>query len=720
MAQPEQARLTRAVMAATEHAQLHHRTDSNLHLAAISSSSCWGDSAWQIDREEGVAEHDKRFNWAITLTDDSSLTDPQHAVTLDWAKRLVWSLFVAPNNGLSKLRSFSNITRGLRQLLVWMIANDCPTPEDLTRVAVETYVEELVEEYENDDGVIDVTPGHLKSFLQALTFLWEQRDELAVAGIHKMPEHPFAGRTPFEVAKDYAMKPMGWWRPLPDEVAIPVINRATWFLGLPAEDVIRLVELLIAETQTTGVISLRTREPLSLQHRMRKVMERFEFSRDPETGLPWHPSLYAAEFSTQCGLARARLLLTDVAAACSIILYSTTGMRTSELTSLRAGVTSKTGMPVCTTSRTSATGLNEVFMLHAELGKTVPTPVASEWILAMRPIGSSRLPLPLHAILVLNRLYAPIRAATGATQLFAPNLSGKSGFRLGKFSSATPETKRIVFSGRLRAFIFRWVDLSGLPNESENKFEDNDLVRYRESKGRCVFPHSFRKAYANFALAVDSRLLPAVQMQFKHLSSAMTEAGYWGSKRLQIEPIHSMQQQQTALMMFEAATGTSLLAGRMGERIEQHIGELKAMTAKLTRSEAWKETVKYADGFDLRLWFAPHGKCIPLSQREMRCHVLAGTAPDRSLQPNYAWREPSTCIGCANFVLDKRHKGFWLKRFVEYSAAQTVTLLDINSGAIRVLKERAAQAKILLKKLGMTEEELANALEGATLDAKTK
>ena len=389
-------------------------------------------------------------------------------------------------------------------------------------------------------------------------------------------------------------------------------------------------------------------------------------------------------------------------------------MRTSEIASLTAGFDEATGLPTCVRVRESVTGLNEVFLLRSLLIKTEPAPIEAEWLLAMRPLGSTDVPLPVHALILLNRLYAPIRAVTGAQQLFAPNLSGRSGFIGRPVKDESHETRRLVFSGRIRAFLKRWVDLSGLPNESAHKLEDNDLVRYRESQGACVFPHSFRKAYANFALATDTRLLPAVQMQFKHMSSAMTEAGYWGSKRTQIEPINSMQQQQTALMIFEAATGQGLLAGRMGEQIEEHIGDLRTTIEGLGRSSAWHETVRFVEKFDLRLWFAPHGKCMPLAQREMRCHELAGTTPNGSLQPNYEWREPSTCIGCTNFVLDQRHKAFWLNRFVEYSSAVTAHSSDGSArGALRVMSERAVQAKILLRKLGMSEQNLRDALDRA-------
>ena len=253
----------------------------------------------------------------------------------------------------------------------------------------------------------------------------------------------------------------------------------------------------------------------------------------------------------------------------------------------------------------------------------------------------------------------------------------------------------------IKDWVAAWVDLSGLPNESAHRVAENDLIAWRESKGRIIQTHQFRKMWASFALAVDFRLLPVIQMHFHHLSLAMTEGGYIGNNVLQIDPLNSVRRQQTAMTLYEIALGTGTLAGRMGEQIEANIGELRSRLDGKSPAEAWYETVRFCDENDLRLWFAPHGGCLPLDATSMRCHELAGTASWLNKEPNYSTREPSVCTGCACFVLGVRHKSFWEQRYLQNWASYKKAEREGIQGEFRVIKERYLQAGKLLKKIGV-------------------
>jgi hypothetical protein len=207
--------------------------------------------------------------------------------------------------------------------------------------------------------------------------------------------------------------------------------------------------------------------------------------------------------------------------------------------------------------------------------------------------------------------------------------------------------------------------------------------------------------WAGFALHVDPRLLPVIQMHFHHLSQAMTEGGYIGNNRLQVAPLSTVRAQQTNLLMFEMATGKSLAAGRMGEQVSEHIVELRARIANLPRTAAWRETVRFVNDYDLRLWFSPHGKCLPLIPMAMRCHELAGTASWLNREPNYATRQPSVCAGCSCFILDSRHRSFWEMRYIDNWIAYRNSERLGMEGQFRVVRDRASQAAVLLTRIGV-------------------
>lgn len=707
---------TASIVAMTAIRPLHTLPARSLRKAAVSSQSIWPERVWFLDRELGVPKHERIIDFrTVEFADGSSLCDEGATEMLDWCKRFIWSLIASPSNGLSKLKSITTCFRGLKTLVEWMYNNGVKLPVELTAAATERFVAYVAESYTDDEGQIKITARALLTHINPVWLLWEQRIDMESAGYHILEAQLFGGKTSFEVATELCSTPLGWWQPLPDEVAVPLLNRVAWFFETAAVDIINLSEELTKCSIKCSIGNLT----LDQRHdRLRKVVENFVFSTDPATGQPWHSPLNDLPGnSLQKGVGRAISLIHELTGACIIILIAMTGMRISELSQLKAGMTRPLS-PSCVRKDISSTGLNEIFTIASNLIKGEDSPREEDWIIGMRPVGSIEVPLPVRALLVLNSLFAGIRKFTGSEALFVPLLSGKAGFSTVSLDEqAQKYLSKDTLRSRIEQFIFRWVDFSQLPDDAAVKIQDGELVKYRESRGTCIHSHQFRKTYANFTLAVDPRLLPAVQMQFKHISIAMTESGYWGSNRAQVEPVNSVQQQQAVLTVFAAATGQSLLSGRMGTKISDNLEELKLRILGLSTHEAWKETVAYCSEIDLRLWFAPHGKCLPLLPSQMRCHLVAGTRPGQSRQPNFATREPSLCAGCANFVLDSRHRQFWIDRYVENSVAYGKAQALKLAGAWRLPGDRADQARALLKLMGVTDATLDNARAAAWLTA---
>lgn len=398
-------------------------------------------------------------------------------------------------------------------------------------------------------------------------------------------------------------------------------------------------------------------------------------------------------------MVRVRELWEAVRDSAMIIIQATSGMRVSELLGILAGTDEITNLPRGVRLELSKTGQYEWFVIGSKLSKNEEgLPREVDWVLGMRPIGSNEMPLAVRGLQILNRLYEPWRERAQTDRLILTSLNGASlpvtSTRLGAMAGEK-------VNETMKRFISRWIDLSGLPDESRRKTEDNDLVRWRESEGTVFRTHMLRKAWAQFALACDSRLLPVIQMQFHHTSLAMTEGGYIGRNPLLLDELDSMATQKTNLAVFDIIVGKSRMAGRMGEQLEHALAKLRAEACELPTSDKWLQVVEWTERNDLKMFFTAHATCCPTRSSEMRCHDSANTPIWLRHSPNTTTREPSLCAGCACAIMDKSHEPFWSERYVECEVSvRQAMVAGAHSGQFREIRFRADQARSILKKFG--------------------
>ena len=696
----------------------HSLTEVELESFWVSSESRYPDSVWHIPNPTpGAGNSPSTVNWKMKLPNGTLLTDSQHRVRMNWARRLMGSLLFEPADGASPAPgSLSNIRYSIQLLLFWMVLKGYQWPRELNEIALASYLDDIQEEVlDDEDQEIFSSEAMIGKRLYAPILLWMQRHVLHKAGIEPIPCEPYQGRAHMEIARSISTKPNGWIRPLPDEVAIPTLNKAAWFIGVPGNDIIRLQSDCLLSRENVAIPhpqngKIRGLTVSARARRQRRTTTGFEFSVLEGETQSWHTAINNAinETAVYPPMQRLRELVLTLRDACVITIQATSGMRISEVSGLQAGIDQDTGLPSCVRTEDSISGLNDLFIVRTPLSKTEETPRDMDWLVGMRPKDSKELPLAVRALLMLNALYAPYREMAGSERLMF-NFNTTWGL------PATPNGLTAITSNALREgmknFLEEWVDLSQLPDESTHKIEDNDLLPWRESKGRMIKTHQLRKSWAAFTLAVDPRLMPAIQMQFHHISLAMTEGSYIGNNPIQVESLQAVSRQQRNLLIYETVMGKSLLAGHMGEQIEEHIGVLREQIKNLPTSDGWKETVHFCEENDLKIFFAPHGKCMPLSPVKMRCHESAGTTSWLNTEPNYSTREPSLCAGCNCFILDIRHKAFWedryLQNWISYKRAEQMGI----EGQFHVVKERAEQAGKLLRKIGIDTEQLDNKIK---------
>lgn len=701
--------------------KLHELTYGELCKLKATKYNSFEDDKWfEYNPTPGAGKSASTINWSMRLHDDSLLTDPQHTKRLNWAKVLVLVRLKVPASGVPPAPStLGTIQSSLRWFISWMVHHGYHEPSELTSEVCDHYLNDLpsfISEILDTEVFGEST---VKLALQPLYDLWSERVALARMGIRSISSQPFLGQGAATIAREMATKAMGWIKPIPDEVAIPLLNKTMWFLGKPAEDVIRLLEV-VRDPDVGSIVTVNngrggTRTQVAgkganaRRRRGSAFMANFRFSTLEGESEPWHRPL-DVETTGETGISsdaqiKLRKLFEAVRDACAITIQAMSGMRMSELLGIQAGFDDVTGLPKGVRIDESSTGLYEWFVIRTVLSKTeAGLPRDVDWVLGMRPKGMHELPPAIRALIILNRIYEPWRGNAKTERLI---LASKSGETL-----QTKENKLGAILGSklhaaMKRFIATWVDLSGLPDESLHKSEDNDLIQWRQSKGSIFRSHMLRKTWANYTLACDSRLLPAIQMQFHHVSLAMTEGGYIGKNPLLVESLSSVSRQKRNSLIFEMVTGRSAFAGRMGEQLEAATTILREATATLPTSEKWKHIVEWADANQLQMYFSPHATCCPTRTSEMRCHDTVRTPIWVRKEPNSATREPSLCAGCACAIMDRSHEPFWADRYISnWVSIKASEAAGVKFGDFRVIQFRASQAGGILRKFGADLEEL--------------
>jgi hypothetical protein len=668
-----------------------------------------------------------QVNWGMELSDGSRLTDTRHTLRLAWAKKLMVLITHAPANGVVPANgSMGGYQQGLKWLLSWMAMRGMQIPNELD---VEGYLEDLPRYIAERTDEDEITNAQVRRALFIIPKLWSERRLLTRWGVPTLNQDPFRDYSAHYYADVLATRALGWIPPMPDEVAIPIFNKVAWWLGQPAEDVIALLEYVedpLAGTEIEVAVGrnkkgIRNQTAgsgnLARQQRSNRLIADFAFCTLPGESQPWHAALnetYASEHQ-KGPHPRIRQLFEAVREACAMSIQGMSGMRISELLGIEAGFDAVSGLPRGVRIEVSASGLYDLFVIRTVLSKTEgDLPREMDWVLGMRPKGSMDEPLPVRALRLLNRLHEPWRRHATTTRLM---LAGPGGEVLAVKTTARGPMSGDKMRDAMKRFIARWVDLSGLPDESRHKIKDNDLVEWRESEGSILKTHMLRKSWAQFMFAVDPGLMPAIQLQFHHLSMAMTDSGYIGSNLSLLSDMDSVATQARNLMILESVLGRNPLAGRMGEELEQATQKLAEQVKGLPTSDAYKEVVKFCEHAQLPIFFSPHGACMPLNTHEMRCQDEAGTSLLLRKQPNSRTRQPSLCAGCGCFVLDARHADFWAARYLDNWLAYKRAERSGDVSGYKAIKERAEQAGKLLKKIGVKVVQMDRQIE-KTLEAE--
>ena len=292
----------------------------------VSSISRWQDRKWFLDNPTpGARASASTIEWDIFFEDDTRWLDVCHADLLEEFRKLAWSLFTDRRGGKAlKPGNALGLNIGLRELCQWMVRNCYAGMSELDSTASQRYLEDcqarldgttqedpledLLNQNEleaidmaeletiekalpNTEQALQVTEGWVRMRLVVWRHMWDQRTAMHAAGVGPLPQEPFSGRKVLRLAKEMATKSAQRIPPLPDEVAVAIMNAANDYMEMAAHDVLRMVEEMLALRGTYKAYRFVT-----------KRMRKWTFSTLSGSDQPWSPPL--AEVRSPTGVLR--------------------------------------------------------------------------------------------------------------------------------------------------------------------------------------------------------------------------------------------------------------------------------------------------------------------------------------------------------------------------------------------------------------------------------
>lgn len=681
----------------------------------VSSASMFNDPRWSMDAfGPSLPNGGLTLYWrpGFEVPDGEEPDEVDRAIDLD-LRRMVWVTLADPSIPTArKLTGASSLVAGCLSLRIFMRERGLASLADLTPAVIEIYVAWLevhcasdkqeTQSKDQTDSDFEADPAdeerelerlasRIQLRLQTISLIWKVRETLIGVRVPIPAADPLGGRSIREVAGSAVRRIDDRIPPVPDEVFVRMANACMSLIERHSDEILSLQRDWLAKVgpdlggQTSrkdAAIELRSVRLSSAGDTSLIYPRDLTEDLDDPTGSVWAP----------LGLRRLIVALRD---ACLFTIQSGAGLRTGELLSIAGGRRADAELPDCVVRRRTSDNLFDMFFVVSILDKGRTTPVLTEWLLGMAPVGSTSLPPAVRAVVVLEELSSPWRAFSddpfckeALTVAFAmggglPMEPGRV-FRLttGRYAHSTGNLVR------------RHVNLSDLPDRGA---DGKDLRPYLKDPGSCIRPAQYRKNFAKFVYRTDSRLITALKAHFKHMHLATTERSYVGA--LAADLIDGNDERHLLSgMAFRALLGDEpdfAYGGSLARTISRDVDRFD-LERKPTKDEL--EGFIEAGGL---LWPGEHGSCgCALAPTLSRCNRLAGTASFVNTTPNPKYRSPQTCIGCPLFLTDRSHLPYWRRRYLVNRRSWLQACRNGVAADFEVARQRAEMSMTMLRRLG--------------------
>ncbi|NYH24239.1 hypothetical protein [Paraburkholderia bryophila] len=608
----------------------------------------WGET-WTYESSTAGYNSGHTFYWDFVLNDGSYFSAPQWSVLYASVQACINSIFRKRDNGRGRRAgSVGQITAQMRQFVRWMTMFGYRDLSCLDEFAYEEYAQWIGLTKCRGQGDASITIQSAFCVLAFPAMLYYQNAALIDAGLPPVAGVPYGGESTYAMARQICDKEVGFYPAVPDEVYIPAMNKVVEWLDRQIPEIQATVDAYI--TPYGGCEATNN-------NRRRRVLNELVFSPDEDTGEPWFAGFaepiyvtrhFAHNASRRGQEAKLNIGHTtrDVLQAsrncCTIGIQGTVGMRVSEVCGLKVTAhDQETGLPDCVKVERSKSGLEELFFIVGTVFKDKTPPRPGRWLAGSRPLGSDYLPIPIKAVVALDRLFAPWREMAGSDSLIV-------GFRNRVGVALRGEDITPISAGAVREGQKEWVrTYVKVPPEFAN-WE--------------ITTHQWRKSFARFCIRVDSTLLPAISRHLQHISIAMTQRHYTGEDRELLWLIRDAAIELAAELLYAATHEGAKAAGGLMEEIPDIASEMSRhvdphdgkgcqafLRSTLERDNTWA-------------WGLPWGACL-FRPEFARCNLkgpsykIFATAPALDGLSAY-----SSCGQCKNQLVLPQHLPFWLAR----------------------------------------------------------
>lgn len=646
-------------------------------------------NVWSIPNPTpGQRETSSEANWQVMLRDGSCLTDARHSGLLAEFKAFMRSALEAPEEGIRMAPgSVGPSMSAIGELASFMVMNAMDSVRDLTSEVTWDFVQFIEDEYE--EGQKDVgrqralTYSSAYRVLAPLAQIYAQRRQMEAAGVASIPEPPLDGLSTNEVVVQYmGLDERGKLTPIPDDVAIPTLERAHRWVTLGAPDVIRL--------QGDVLACYRDLPYQQANAAARRVIQDFRFAIDPETGREWHPRINIGKRKMLDGrvvglslIQSFRRLVLDLYVACTICVQGGTGIRAHEFIGLASGQGPDDEFPKIISNRKSTDLLMDVFFVG---GITAKRSIAeTEWLLGMRPVGTYALPAPVVALQVLQTLLEPWR-------------------QLGQLDSLLVTFRAARGLPRSRGAIGKMLACTLTQMQKEFAIvaciEDGMEEQMAWQLGRTVRGHRWRPTFAHFIFRTSPRLLIPLRDHFKHLSDVITEQGYIGNDAGLLEDLESERMQETARLLLEISHGKVVGAGTV-QHLANKYGESLAEAIESTDGESLQDkALSYVEKTAIRIWNGVYAACfMDILPSKSKCNDMGVVPGFARTRPDYAQRSPGVCASCPCCWIRQEHREYWQKRLHQNEGIVLQEQAHSKLAAPSVAAARVKQSRSILNAL---------------------
>lgn len=372
---------------------------------------------------------------------------------------------------------------------------------------------------------------------------------------------------------------------IPDAVLRALLPGARQMLGVPAEDVCRLLREFVGRC-AAGATQLEAGNQLA----------GFEF-RSLAPGEPsWRPRLMGYMVNAAKSV---RTVLHQVLCAAILIVMIETGMRPGEVLGLMGGRrdrraidgagASRPDIPRCVSEALSKSGFSISILLHGHIFKKKRRPLPATWLLAGRQAGEED-PWVLKALNVLEDIAEILRplAPKDERGLLVFDIEGGYDGPL-EVSRATVGRN----SQQMRRAIPRFSTIDRIVEDEE---AGRSLDEYKETNGGCIAPYQCRKTYAQTRYAIDQNLLLAISHQLHHVSPDETYEDYVTddpSFRRELEQHRSRRSAYNTRLIMD---GIIVKTGTMSPVIDGVLARMRTRPAVSIRDELWQGRIEEGPG----------------------------------------------------------------------------------------------------------------------------